>query len=278
MLTAYDRNGESRTASRAERGDGPFYCKSCRAEVVLKKGRILVHHFAHRPPVTCAYGAGETAMHLRAKQAIFEAILATPGVTDAGLEERISAGGITRIPDIHFTAPGGCRVAVEVQRKDLTRETLHSRTLALSLLGFSVVWVLPSLDVLRPHEDKDAGTACRARELFDAMQGLNYGVLYAWSGEAASVIPVHLGKLKRFVEAKDYYNADGDYCYADAYYRTLPSLRKVYQGEPVEITRFHPEGRWRYGKLPDLKLWRDGLGSAWWRDAERKYLDGCRWA
>lgn len=273
MLTAYDRNGENRIAGRTERVDGPFFCKACRAEVILRKGNVVVHHFAHRPPAACAYGAGETQMHLRAKLAIFEAACAAPGVTGAGLEERFSMDGLTRIPDISFTKDG-CRVAVEVQRKDLTRETLFSRTRALSLLGFSVVWVLPDMSVLRLHDDKDAGEACRARELFDAMQEQNYGVLYVWSGAGDTVVPVHLGKLRRYVEAKDYINGDGEECWADTYYKTLPSMRKAYIGQAVSITqRFHPEGRRAHRDIPESRLWRDWLGAAWWKDAERDYLD-----
>ena len=46
-------------AASVERGP-KYVCPVCADELVIKKGRIVVHHFAHRPPVTCEAGKGET--------------------------------------------------------------------------------------------------------------------------------------------------------------------------------------------------------------------------
>lgn len=57
------RRIEAREAAR-----GPDYrCPECGRMVILKKGRIVTHHFAHKPPVDCAWGRGESHAHREAK-------------------------------------------------------------------------------------------------------------------------------------------------------------------------------------------------------------------
>lgn len=45
-----------------------FFCKDCLKEVVLKKGRVRAHHFAHKSPVTCQYGIGKRMLIIRRKK------------------------------------------------------------------------------------------------------------------------------------------------------------------------------------------------------------------
>lgn len=40
------------TAAAAERGR-EYRCPNCSKPLVLKKGRVVIHHFAHKPPVLC---------------------------------------------------------------------------------------------------------------------------------------------------------------------------------------------------------------------------------
>ena len=66
MLKASTTNKEV-LSMEVEKEDGPFFCPSCRGKVILKKGRIKIPHFAHKPPVTCIYGKGESEIHYKAK-------------------------------------------------------------------------------------------------------------------------------------------------------------------------------------------------------------------
>ncbi len=70
MLSARNRWGIVQ-AKDVTRGDGPFYCLGCRTQVYLKKGSIVVHHFAHFPHfTTCGYGPAEGELHKSIKDAI----------------------------------------------------------------------------------------------------------------------------------------------------------------------------------------------------------------
>lgn len=65
MLVAL-RADQRATAWEAQKGS-LFVCPKCRTHVTQKKGRLVAHHFAHKPPVTCPRAAGETQGHLKAK-------------------------------------------------------------------------------------------------------------------------------------------------------------------------------------------------------------------
>src|SRR5215469_18611756 len=56
MLSAYDPDKRSRLAWEVTKGDGPFTCPECKASVLLRKGEIKIHHFAHIPSTSCQYG------------------------------------------------------------------------------------------------------------------------------------------------------------------------------------------------------------------------------
>ena len=60
MLVASNDGSELINAWDAEKDEAPFFCPECKAEVVLKKGQIRQHHFAHTPPFNCMYGEGES--------------------------------------------------------------------------------------------------------------------------------------------------------------------------------------------------------------------------
>ena len=48
MLTAENEKGQKVIAVETEKTDGPFHCPECQKETVLHKGKIKVHHFAHK--------------------------------------------------------------------------------------------------------------------------------------------------------------------------------------------------------------------------------------
>lgn len=72
MLVA-ELDGGRIDAFSAERGP-TYHCPKCRGEVVLKKGRKVVHHFAHKPPTECTWATGETRAHMEAKVLVWDAL------------------------------------------------------------------------------------------------------------------------------------------------------------------------------------------------------------
>lgn len=55
------------------------YCPSCLQRVVLKLGRVVRAHFAHRPRSVCGAARGEGALHLDAKLHLAAVLAETPG-------------------------------------------------------------------------------------------------------------------------------------------------------------------------------------------------------
>ena len=68
MLTAFSDSNPSCYAWVSQKSEGPFYCKKCNIEVILKKGLIKQHHFAHKPPKQCMFGYGESDIHYKAQR------------------------------------------------------------------------------------------------------------------------------------------------------------------------------------------------------------------
>ncbi|HBG35277.1 MAG TPA: hypothetical protein DDX01_08100 [Holosporales bacterium] len=75
MLVVHNQVGIRCIAWETLKADGPFHCLECLGEVILKKGPKKEHHYAHKPPVNCEYGATESQLHLHAKREIYNALL-----------------------------------------------------------------------------------------------------------------------------------------------------------------------------------------------------------
>lgn len=66
-------------ACRAEKSQAPFYCIECKEEVILRKGKVRMPHYAHKPDreTECAggnEGSAETWQHALAKQLVVKCI------------------------------------------------------------------------------------------------------------------------------------------------------------------------------------------------------------
>ncbi len=62
-------------AALAQRGPS-YTCPECKGIVILKQGRKVIWHFAHKPPTDCRWATGETLAHLQAKKLVRDALVA----------------------------------------------------------------------------------------------------------------------------------------------------------------------------------------------------------
>jgi competence protein CoiA len=137
MLSAWNEFGEDVLADEVELEDGPFYCPACQEQLVLKQGRKVVAHFAHRPSTNCEYtGEGESEEHRLAKRELREALLGVPGVTDVRLERYLREVR----PDVSFLLNGQL-VALEIQLSQLSLEKIAERTKAYTRKNIAVLWM-----------------------------------------------------------------------------------------------------------------------------------------
>jgi Competence protein CoiA-like family len=155
MLIALSDNTRV-TAAAAQRG-GAYHCPSCSKPLVLKKGRIVIHHFAHKPPILCVWARGETLAHLEAKQLVHAALTAR-GVR-AELEYSVETLPGDRRADVMAWSPKGRMVAIELQHTSISAEVIAERSFAYARAGAAQIWIsfLPS-SVWKEALDKGDGT------------------------------------------------------------------------------------------------------------------------
>jgi len=137
MLTSIRVNDDSKVcAEDADKNQAPFKCPVCGRETILRKGLVKTHHFAHKPPVLCEYGRGESESHRKCKQDIFNLLKISPKVTECELEKNL--GSV--ISDIYFCFLD-IKIAIEVQVSSLTVEQIINRTQKYEKLGIYVLWL-----------------------------------------------------------------------------------------------------------------------------------------
>jgi competence protein CoiA len=242
-------------ARDAERGLGPFHCPQCEKEVILRKGRIKIHHFAHKPPVSCVRGKGESEAHYAAKLAIYDALCVAESVSEVELEKDFGMS----VADV-YAVIGNKKVAIEIQRSNLNVREINMRTRNYFKLGVAVLWLgLPSDDLDRLEYSPRAWEKwCHAAY---------FGRVYFWeAGETIRV--VHFDPHYDYVPATTWrerltQKTGGDY------YKASKRLRTPVTGERVALSQdFVASARaaWEGGSVnvPRCALFMD-TQARWWK-------------
>lgn len=287
MQVAINSNRDRKIAWNTEKSEGPFYCPHCDSAVTLKKGPIKEHHFAHKPPYTCPYAAGESQKHFKAKREIYQALSRCGGCTKLEIERVLK--GVR--PDISLFI-GQYPVAIEIQKSTIDINAIIERTTRYSDLGVYLLWLLPDPKPsnLKFIEDQKRHV-CRPREWHKFLHAMYYGRLYYWKKDTL-VSPVHLSRYEYYVKpgnwVDDFYETIGDSLegtvwhdenyyqagYGD-YMKTHKTLKCLqWPKENSEccidlVTSFKPAVRDTFRSsnwtIPSAKLWRDNLPN-WWND------------
>jgi competence CoiA-like predicted nuclease len=183
------------TAAAAQRG-GAFHCPSCSKALILKKGSVVVHHFAHKPPILCDWARGETLAHLEAKS-IVHAALTERGVR-AELEYCLETLPGDRRADVMAWSPKGQMIAIELQHTSISADEIAERSFAYARAGAAQIWIsfLPP-QVWKAALDKGDGTwlvrRCAPRQFEHWIDGLT-GKSGIWMYDASSKT-LWLGKI-----------------------------------------------------------------------------------
>jgi hypothetical protein len=122
---------------------GPEYrCPgpACNQLVTIKKGSKLIHHFAHQPDASCAYGRGETLAHLQAKLMLRDNFRRRG--LQADVERVVLSSESDRRADGLVSKPNtDRRMAIEVQHSYLSVADIERRTKAYMAAGVPVIWI-----------------------------------------------------------------------------------------------------------------------------------------
>lgn len=255
MLTALRQSDTAKVIARdSERIDAPFLCPSCRKEVTLRKGQIKIHHFAHKPPVTCSRGLGESEQHLQVKLAIFDALRQEDNVTELEIERDFGSAA----SDV-FARISGTPVAIEIQRSALSVNDINARTQNYHRLGISVLWIgLQKPDLATPKYSPSAWEKwCHATY---------FGRVYYW--EQNQVLKaVHFDPYRIQVPHSTWYEGGSEQS-AGGYDKKSKRWRTPRLGVPVLISRsFQHANRaaWSGGTVfvPECSIYLDRQ-EKWW--------------
>lgn len=242
-------------ARDSEKPEGSFACPKCKHELVLKKGRIKVHHFAHKPPSSCQYGAGETEAHRSCKETIYLELKKLSFVTDLDVEANL--GSV--IADIYYKI-NNVPVAIEIQRSNLSVNEIVRRTIKYEQLGVNVLWLALYNDKLK--EERYSPNAwekwCHATY---------FGRVYYWHS-GLNIVPVHYSEHKLYVDESSWYNEYGEEQSAGGYYKTSKRYKTPMAGKVLNLSSdFRPSYKqaWSGGtvQIPNCRIYSDKMHK-WW--------------
>lgn len=252
MLTAIQRNNKVKiNAFEAERVNAPFNCPACNCEVILKKGLKKVHHFAHKPPVTCDYGKGETEIHRRGKKAIFDLLKERGGYSELEIEKFLASV----IPDV-FVRYKGLSVAVELQKSNIGLEHIIYKTEYYTNQNIHVLWLVPYNKKLQEER--------YSPKIWEKWLHTLYSDKVYYFLETGEIIPVHFDEYKLYKE--EGYNQDreavGGYSYPSKRYRTPIRGKKIKLSKDFKRAK---RDKWEGSGLsiPEALILKDN-SEKWW--------------
>jgi competence protein CoiA len=249
-------NGVKVEARATTRADAPFACPKCEKEVVIRKGHIRVHHFAHKPPVTCAYGTGESEAHRRCKVAIYDELRASDLASACELEKDF--GPV--VADV-YAVISRTPVAIEVQISALTLEEIITRTRAYEHLGISLLWL--------PQHSEAIATSRYAPRVWERwLHAAYFGRVYYWL-EGLTILPVHFSHHYLDVEYREWYSEFGELQTAGGFSRLSRRWCRPHPGRRLRLTEDFERkesSSTKVGRfpLPARNLFADNL-APWWR-------------
>lgn len=249
MLIAF-KDGARINAASALRAQAPFSCPMCRQDVLLRQGTVRVAHFAHRRTVAeaCAYGFGETMMHLHAKQVLCDAL----GRGGYRAEPEVPLG--SQRADV-FVEDGETGFVIELQHSSIDPREVERRTRGYQDQGLYVAWVsLVDLDYQpcvqdRASVDGAAGMLRYSPRPFERwLESFNFGQLLLFNPFLGGLLAAEFRAHKREVAASTWRGIRGESITVGGYSRT--STRYVnLQPEFLPLERLLLAKAWRSTEL-----------------------------
>jgi len=134
--------GEKVIASYTKKENAPFLCPGCKSPVIIKKGLIKIHHFAHKACKNCNSGSPESELHMSCKLSIYNQINNLNKFENVEVEKIIG----DFIADVYAEC-NGVKVAFEIQVSNMDVKKLLSKIKGYSKNKIYGFWVVPNYDM-----------------------------------------------------------------------------------------------------------------------------------
>ena len=251
-------DGHKVFASESLKEESPFACPRCKQELVIRKGNIKIHHFAHKPPFNCSHGEGETEAHRRCKESIYKALKLSPNVTYLDVEADLGS----LVPDV-YAVISGAPVAIEVQRSKISVNEITRRTSEYHKAGINVLWLALFNDRLLNERYSPSAWEKWCHAVY-------FGRVYYWLNDL-TIKPFHFSDYQLYVEESTWFEPGGYEQSAGGYYKKSKRYKAPVAGAAVDIaTNFSPtvKKEWRGGTvyIPNCRIYSDNQ-KVWWKKA-----------
>jgi len=166
MLIACDKNSKRIEANIASKNE-KYYCPKCGAEVLLKKGKIKIPHFAHNIG-GCGYGTGESLRHMELKLMMKKLIKKELGINvelEYPINDLISDG---------FFMFYDKSIAVEIIVHNDNLEEILNKTYEYTKEDIYTLW-LWDYNIIAPRVDTDGRV--KYKQSMKTLQTMGYGKL-----------------------------------------------------------------------------------------------------
>lgn len=199
-----------------------YYCPGCAGEVVLRKGRKKVAHFAHKPPVSCSFAAGETLAHMESKQAFYDHFKSVGLPVE--VERPLDFNGVKARSDVYVSKTRkGMPAAIEIQHTNISLDEIERRTANYAKLGVAVAWVpLINFEKLDIDVGDDGGWSVKrySPKPFEKwVHGFNYGEIWYYEHDGGVLWRGKLVPCVIEVPYSEWYEQDGSQQTAGGYER-----------------------------------------------------------
>lgn len=132
-------NGKPIDALGAIRGLN-YLCPNpkCNSQLILRQGRQVVHHFAHKPP-RCDWASSETPEHREAKRALLDSLKSRGLRAEAEFIVDTLPGD--RRADVMAWRPDNQMVAFELQHSAISLDEIERRAASYARAGIAQIWI-----------------------------------------------------------------------------------------------------------------------------------------
>lgn len=198
MLVASIHN-QRVVASTAQKGPS-YICPGCGSSVILKKGTVVIHHFAHKTKTNCVWAKGETREHMWAKNYLAQSLQHMGWQAFVEYSLNIPLGD--RRADVATYTDQNQYIAFEIQHSSIGLTEIAQRAAAYASQNIAQLWI----PIIKPDVWTGAirkGSNCYVVEKFPASKYLRWIHGFAGGHGMWMFDPVNnaywLGKLTDYI-------------------------------------------------------------------------------